>query len=225
MKKTTLLVLLIFLALIGLCQTNNFSIAAASKALRSLDSTKFQYVIHDKGSDLITILRADDITNWTGISAVAFSQLVRMDKTLKDLPFLPEESYASWNNETSSWDILKGGLKEIEKLHTEDNCNLAHIGKFKYTNNPDASAYIIRKGNKHTEHYREDKYFTEFKIIWLSECNYELTFIKSNDSEILKFLKEGDTLTVEISNVSEKGYNYKANLKGNISEGSHLKIE
>lgn len=228
MKKITISLLLISLSIVGLCQNGTFRFALSCKTINNLDSIKFHYIIHEKGNDLIQVLRKDDINNCESSFVIPFSKLVRKDKTLENIPEIPEGKYALWIVESNSWIVLKGGLKEITNLpqdkKTSENCELAHFGKFKYINNPDTSAYILRKENKQTEHYENNSYFTEFEIKWLSDCEYELTFMQTNDLK-MSFLKKGDTLKVKVSNVTAKGYNYSANLKGNVSQGAHLKIE
>jgi tetratricopeptide (TPR) repeat protein len=105
------------------------------------------------------------------------------------------------------------------------NCKMAHNGKFIYASNQsDTTAYIERKGNKQTEHFENDKYQTEFNIKWISDCEYELTFVKTNDPE-LNFLQKGDKLIIKISNVKDNQYEYHSNLNGMISTGTHIKIE
>ncbi|MEX0968779.1 MAG: tetratricopeptide repeat protein [Bacteroidia bacterium] len=112
---------------------------------------------------------------------------------------------------------------KIEKKNV--NCKMAHNGKFKYgSNQSDTTAYIERKGNKQTEYYENNKYQTEFNIKWISDCEYELTFINTNDPA-LNFLTKGDKLTIIISNVNDKQYEYQSNLNGMISTGTHIKIE
>lgn len=216
---------LTLLSLVGICQSNK--IAVACNSVNNLDSTKFHYVIREKGTELLQVLRQDDIKNCTKFLAFTLDKLVSKDKTLKKLPEIKENTYALWNDELNMWTIQNGGLKDLIKSYQtkqETECKLMQNGKFKYLKSTDTSAYIIRKGTKHTEHYQNDKYFADFDIKWISDCAYKLTFVKTNDPG-LSFLNKGDELIVHIESVNGNRYDYKSNLKGNISNGTNIKIE
>lgn len=110
------------------------------------------------------------------------------------------------------------------KNTTKADCKMARQGKFKYlTNDSDTSAYILRQGDYHTEYFEGGKYYSKFKMNWLSDCEYELTFIETNDAK-LDFLKKGDIVRVKISNVTATTYDYESNLNGIVMKGTHKKV-
>jgi hypothetical protein len=97
MKKLIASIILFVPAVLVLCQVDGSKIVSICKTANNLDSIKFQYVIHDKGTELLLILRQDDISDCPGLLFVPLSRVLSKDKTLKVLPQIPEGKYATWD--------------------------------------------------------------------------------------------------------------------------------
>ncbi|NOZ35374.1 MAG: hypothetical protein GXO80_08760 [Chlorobi bacterium] len=216
-----------FQDIINTNKNENLKLAAACKEVNNLDSTKFHYVIRERGAKIFFVLREIDVQNCNEVHAVPLITLAEKDKSLKNLPIIQEGYYAFWDNAINNWITKKGSLSDIIDSNSNEidnaKCKDMHFGKYKYLDNPDTTSYVIREGNSHIEYYENDKYFGKFEIEWLTDCAYELTFIESNDPNVT-FLSKGDKMNVTIYNVTVNGYEYIAKLNGRTIRGKYLKI-
>lgn len=55
------------------------------------------------------------------------------------------------------------------------HCKILKDIKLKYTQTDDQSSYIIIKNNDHIEYHRNGKYFIKSKLVWISDCEYNMT--------------------------------------------------
>lgn len=52
------------------------------------------------------------------------------------------------------------------------DCKILKNIKLKYVNNPDKSAYVVIKNNKHIEYLESGKYYIKSDLDWISDCEY-----------------------------------------------------
>jgi hypothetical protein len=60
------------------------------------------------------------------------------------------------------------------------DCKKMFPGKWKYRNVSATESYVVRTLEKQLEYEENGKYYYEFKIRWISDCKYELTYIGTN---------------------------------------------
>lgn len=81
----------------------------------------------------------------------------------------------------------------------EPGCSTFKIGKFKYLDAADTTAYIVMDGDKQVEYNTGDKYIIESSIKWVSKCSYVMTMTKIT---IPNFpFKPGDKMRVDITKI------------------------
>ena len=211
MKKITLLLLLIITSLVAKSQTVFDYINSGNEKGKNKD-----YEGAIKAYDSALVLKPDFtmVMNMKGLCLVELHR----DKEACEL-FNKAKSLGSGKAQ-GYIDTYCANIKST----TETDCKMARQGKFKYlTNDSDTSAFILRKGDYHTEYFEGGKYYSKFKMYWLSDCEYELTFIETNDPK-LDFLKKGDVVRVKVSNVTATTYDYESNLNGVVMKGTHRKV-
>lgn len=81
--------------------------------------------------------------------------------------------------------------------------------------------YFVRKEKTQTEIDPIKKTMNNFRIEWLSGCRYNLIFLSSNNPKSV-FVK-GDTVKVQILEMSKSWYRYRSNAKYGEIEGKIYK--
>lgn len=88
------------------------------------------------------------------------------------------------------------------------DCKKMFPGKWKYRNVPATETYVVRTLEKQLEYEDNGKYYYEFKIRWLSDCKYELTYIGTNSPKPC-VANINETCTVEIIGIDNEYMKYK----------------
>ena len=60
---------------------------------------------------------------------------------------------------------------------SENNCKELHRGTFVYGDSEDLVKVII-KGKKHKEYHNNRKYYIKSKLVWVNDCEYDMTIKK-----------------------------------------------
>jgi hypothetical protein len=89
---------------------------AVTKKVRLLDSTKFIYIVREKGSSFLTFICKGDLKDFAGFSMITYDEAVNKDNHVKDLPFIPEGKYLFWNEKKHIWELKRGTLKDVLKM-------------------------------------------------------------------------------------------------------------
>ena len=114
-------------------------------------------------------------------------------------------------------------LVSLVKINVySQECLILHEGKFKYaTEKGDVKVEI--KGEDHTEWHNKGKYFIKSKIVWVNDCEYNMTM---TEITIPNFpYGPGDVMNVRINKVTGKDIYYTSTVKGISWEGKLTKIE
>lgn len=109
-------------------------------------------------------------------------------------------------------------------LFQQPDCKQKFAGKWKYRNLSTEEAFVVRTLEKQFEYVENGKYYYEFKIRWLSNCKYELTYIGTTSPKpALANLNE--TLTVEILGIDSEYMKYRTIFRDllDVSEMDRLK--
>jgi hypothetical protein len=102
------------------------------------------------------------------------------------------------------------------------NCKILHKGTFVYGNTSEKITVVI-KGSKHTEYYENGKYIIKSKLVWVSNCEYNMTMTQIT---IPNFpYKVGDVMNVKITKVVGNQIYYTSTVKGNTWDGELLKVK
>jgi hypothetical protein len=88
------------------------------------------------------------------------------------------------------------------------DCKKMFPGKWKYRNVSATESYVVRTLEKQLEYEENGKYYYEFKIRWISDCKYELTYTGTNSPK--PFVANiNETCTVEIIGIDNEYMKYK----------------
>ena len=88
------------------------------------------------------------------------------------------------------------------------DCKKLFPGKWKYRNYSTEEAFVVRTLDKQYEYVENGKYYYEFKIKWLSNCKYELTYIGTNSPKP-SVANVNETCTVEIIGIDSEYMKYR----------------
>lgn len=93
----------------------------------------------------------------------------------------------------------------IAQSNPKIDCKILKDIKLKYADNPDKTAYITIKGNKHVENLESGKYFIKSDLEWLSDCEYNATM---TEITLPNFpFKPGEVMNVKFEKI-EDGFIY-----------------
>ncbi len=92
-----------------------------TKKVRLLDSTQFVYIVHEKGSQILAFLCNGDMKDFKGFLAITYDDAIRKDSKVKDLPYVPEGEYLSWDEKSKIWVLKKGSLQDVLTIIAENN--------------------------------------------------------------------------------------------------------
>ena len=93
-------------------------------------------------------------------------------------------------------------------LFQSTDCKKLFPGKWKYRNLSVQEAYVVRTLTKQYEFVENGKYYYEFKIRWLSNCKYELTYLGTTSPKPA-LANINETLTVEILGIDSEYMKYR----------------
>lgn len=107
---------------------------------------------------------------------------------------------------------------------TQTDCKKLFPGKWKYKNVPVAESYVVRTLDKQLEYVENGKYYYEFKIKWLSNCKYELSYV-STTSPDTTFASLRETCTVQIIGIDNDYMKYRTIFRDqlDVSEMERIK--
>ena len=112
---------------------------------------------------------------------------------------------------------------DAQVTNSNISCSILHQGKFKYLDIPDTTAYVVINKENQTEYHNNGKYLIKSSLIWLDDCQYQMTML-SNTIPNFPF-KAGDVMTVTINKVNGDIIYYTADVKGQKWDGRLLKIQ
>ncbi|TDY12332.1 hypothetical protein [Meridianimaribacter flavus] len=96
-----------------------------------------------------------------------------------------------------------------------DKCKKFQKGKFKYLDLRYADAKIKRNNKKQVE--ESDSFKAEYKLDWVTPCQYNMTYTKVREEKNKSLL--GKTIYVNIIGLLEDSYIYKANFENEVYVG------
>lgn len=94
--------------------------------------------------------------------------------------------------------------------NADSACKQFQIGKFNYKEI--AGGYSIRDTAQQISYY-PDGFLNTFKVKWLSDCSFEMTFVKSTSSD-QKTYSIGDVIGVNIDSTDGLCYTFPQHSKG-----------
>lgn len=103
-----------------------------------------------------------------------------------------------------------------------ENCNIVHEGNFTYGTGDNLKKVTI-KGKKHIEYDNNGKYYIKSKLVWVSDCEFNMTMKKVT---IPNFpFGKGDIMNVKIKKVDGNKIYYTSTVNGQSWDGIFIKIE
>lgn len=109
-------------------------------------------------------------------------------------------------------------------LSQTSDCKKLFPGKWKYKNVTVEEMYVVRTLDKQFEYVENGKYYYEFKIKWLSNCKYELTYIGTT-SPTPSVAKPNETCTVEIIGIDNEYMKYRTIFRDQLDVSEMEKIK
>lgn len=103
-----------------------------------------------------------------------------------------------------------------------NNCEDFKVGQFEYPKEMKSDVVIERTADFQIETSEKDGYTDKYQIIWDSDCSYHLVLLETNNEfEGMKPLI--DTMHVNMVEVLESSYKFKAVLNSKVFEGQLIK--
>jgi len=112
------------------------------------------------------------------------------------------------------YDARLGKFLSVDpKADYSNPCDNFKTGSFKYLDEPYTEVVIKRTKKYQYEHNKEDGMKLKFKIDWINDCHYTLTYIKVNSKTNKSVL--GKKINVFITEIiTPKSYKYVADYYG-----------
>ncbi|MFK7748932.1 MAG: hypothetical protein AB8B65_11110 [Kordia sp.] len=107
---------------------------------------------------------------------------------------------------------------------TQKECRKYFSGKWKYVKYDVDYIYVVRDDKKQFAYMENGKYYYEFDITWLTECNYELTYVGTNSPNAAA-AEIGEKFTVELITVNDSITEYKTVFRDLEDVGKMVRIE
>lgn len=104
------------------------------------------------------------------------------------------------------------------------DCKKLFPGKWKYKNTPVEEMYVVRTLDKQFEYVENGKYYYEFRIKWLSNCKYELTYVGTTSPKPLD-AKPKETITVQIIGIDANYMKYRTIFRDQLDVSEMEKIK
>jgi hypothetical protein len=103
-----------------------------------------------------------------------------------------------------------------------NSCEDFKIGQFIYPKEMNSDVVIERTAEFQIETSKKDGYTDKYQIIWDSDCSYHLVLLETNNEfDGMKPLT--DTMHVNMVEVLESSYKFKAVLNSKVFEGQLIK--
>jgi len=104
----------------------------------------------------------------------------------------------------------------------QKNCENFKTGNFTYKEVPFNKTKVKRTKKFQFEHNKLDGMRLKFQIVWMSPCEYHLTYLKINDKSFKNLI--GKKLTVKITEIIDsKTYKYIADYYGEKTSFTMIK--
>lgn len=116
------------------------------------------------------------------------------------------------------------GIGSLSSFKAPNNCKELFVGKWQYDRVPVEQRYVIRTLSKQYEYSNNGEYKYEFDIQWINNCKYRLTY-KGTDSPTPAIAKIGESLTVEITEISNTKMKYKTSFRNQTDVGAMTRVE
>jgi hypothetical protein len=107
-------------------------------------------------------------------------------------------------------------------VSTTPDCAILHEGTFKYGDIGEEIIVKIKE-KEHIELHNKGKYFIKSEIIWVSDCEYNMTM---KEITIPDFpYGPGDVMNVKVDKITGKEIYYTSAVKGESWKGKLIKIK
>jgi hypothetical protein len=110
-----------------------------------------------------------------------------------------------------------------EAIESDPDCLKFKEGTFTFEEYPHNTLIVTRTKSKQVEHETFEDLKLKFKVKWIDECTYILTYLGAN--KVYPGSKKGDTMTIKIVKTEGNKYWYEAEHKGEMIPGEMIKIE
>lgn len=118
--------------------------------------------------------------------------------------------------------ILSLFFIKTSNAQSKSDCMKLHQGKFTY--GPSENPNLVEiKGNKHIEYHSNKKYYIKSKLIWVNDCEYNMTIKKNTDPSLP--IGKGATMNVKINKVEGNKIYYLSTFNNFTYNGVYTKIE
>jgi hypothetical protein len=104
------------------------------------------------------------------------------------------------------------------------DCKKLFPGKWKYKNVPVEESYVVRTLDRQFEYVENGKYYYEFRIKWLNDCKYELTYAGTTSPDT-SFAKHNETCTVQIIGIDNDYMKYKTIFRNQLDVNEMERIK
>lgn len=111
-------------------------------------------------------------------------------------------------------------FKSLNKA--EGDCSILHQGTFQYGSIGNEVKVEI-KGESHIEYHNGGKYIIKSKLIWVNDCEYNMTMTKVTIPDFP--YGKGDVMNVKINKVIGNEIYYTSTVKGVSWEGKLVKLK
>ena len=117
-------------------------------------------------------------------------------------------------------------ITALKTLNANNNpnseCNILHKGVFKYGEYNNEVTVIIKR-KKHIEYHNGGKYIIKSKIVWVNDCEYNMTMTKTTVPNFP--YGKGDVMNVKINKVDGRDIYYTSTVEENSWEGKLTKVK
>jgi hypothetical protein len=138
---------------------------------------------------------------------IAYELIRKCDIFLKYIMLLsvePEENDSDGADATvHNPDMLPYEHFSVDTMSVKPtDCQKLHNAKYTYQNETaDKIDYFIIDGKNCTEYHDNGTFVSHYTIRWKNDCEYESTFVESNNPEINNLLEKGDKVSYRILGV------------------------
>lgn len=108
-------------------------------------------------------------------------------------------------------------------LFTPD-CQEHFAGTWKYEQYTVEQIYVERTAQKQFEYVNNGKEWFEYRVEWISDCSYILTYVGTNSTKP-PIVEIGESFQVEINFENDSTMHYKTTFRGNMDEGVMYRIQ
>jgi len=114
-------------------------------------------------------------------------------------------------------------LLTLSSFAQEKNCSDFKVGKFTYSDPDYADLITVRTDSLQTDSYPKMGWEMTSSVEWLTDCKYELEYIKANDSKMESLI--GTKYVIEIIEINGNVILCRTESDGIIVEKEMIKTE